>query len=197
MSLPTLRIPRAVRQRLLSWAHSNHIDTREPEFTIGSGADPFLRRWYVIRENQRWLGLDPDRRHRVLQENQRADTDRKLCTNIYVHQIIRSDDDRALHDHPWPWMTIILSGSYIECLPLRPSEPAGEVVGHRREPGDCVVRLRAERPHRLVLLGDAPVITLFVTGPKLREWGFWCENGWRHWRVFTATDESGNSRGCE
>jgi hypothetical protein len=31
-----------------------------------------------------------------------------------VHQILRSDSDRHAHDHPWPYLTIILRGGYWE-----------------------------------------------------------------------------------
>lgn len=44
-----------------------------------------------------------------------------------------------------------------------------------------------------------PAITLFITGPRVREWGFWCPKiGWRHWRVFTDPDNTGQiGRGCD
>ena len=32
--------------------------------------------------------------------------------NIYLHTIWCSDDDRALHDHPWPRCSIIVDGGY-------------------------------------------------------------------------------------
>jgi hypothetical protein len=35
--------------------------------------------------------------------------------NIYLHHFLHSDDDRALHDHPWWNVSILLrSGSYVE-----------------------------------------------------------------------------------
>lgn len=43
-----------------------------------------------------------------------------------------------------------------------------------------------------------PAWTLFITGPKIREWGFHCPNGWRHWREFVEETDHGNiGRGCE
>jgi hypothetical protein len=37
-----------------------------------------------------------------------------------------------------------------------------------------------------------------LTGPRIREWGFWCPQGWRHWRAFTS-GRNGETigRGCE
>ncbi|MDN5849106.1 MAG: hypothetical protein L0H63_05630, partial [Nitrococcus sp.] len=57
---------------------------------------------------------------------------------------------------------------------------------------------RARSAHRLALIDAEPVITLFITGPRVREWGFHCPQGWRHWRAFTAADNPGRiGRGCE
>ena len=42
--------------------------------------------------------------------------------------------------------------------------------------------------------------SLFITGPVIREWGFHCPNGWRHWKQFTVRDEFGSyvdEKGCE
>lgn len=107
--------------------------------------------------------------------------------NVYLHAICRDDDDRALHDHPWFNVSYILSGAYLEIT------PAGEF---RRQPGDVVLR-RPKYVHRLVV-ADGPVWSLFITGPRVREWGFWCPNGWRHHSEFTAPGNAGQiGRGCD
>lgn len=132
------------------------ITRRAPDLNIGGDANPYLRRWFVIPRN-RWF-------------------------NIYLHNIRRSDDDRALHDHPWWNLSIILRGSYVEIVPTE----GATTVAKYRETGSLVFR-KPTRSHRLIV-SDAgtPVWTLFITGPRLREWGFWCPNGWVHWRDFTA-----------
>ncbi|MFY9716316.1 MAG: hypothetical protein WAK40_00025, partial [Thermoplasmata archaeon] len=33
--------------------------------------------------------------------------------NVYLHHICRSDDDADPHDHPWSFVTFILSGEYV------------------------------------------------------------------------------------
>lgn len=33
---------------------------------------------------------------------------------IYLHRIRRPDNDRNLHDHPWPFLTLILRNGYVE-----------------------------------------------------------------------------------
>ena len=71
-----------------------------------------------------------------------------------------------------------------------------------RRPGD-VIRRPATAMHRLEVEDNARVLSLFFTGPKEREWGFDCPQGWRHWRDLVATvagpDGQPNSltgRGC-
>jgi len=135
---------------------------RKPDFVIGDKGDPYLLRWWIIPRNKRF--------------------------NIYLHKILRSDDDRALHDHPWWNVSIILRGSYIELM------PRGE---HRiRAAGDIVFR-KATALHRLISLGE-PCWTLFITGPRVREWGFACPQGFVVWHKFVAKDDKGQiGKGCD
>lgn len=103
----------------------------------------YLRRWHLVRT--RWGCL-------------------------YVHEIIGSDDDRALHDHRSWNVSVLLGGAYWEHL---------QGVVRLREHGDVVAR-RATTPHRLELMTQFAV-TLFLTGPHQRDWGFHTEAGWtRH-----------------
>jgi hypothetical protein len=90
---------------------------------------------------------------------------------VYLHCFCRSDYDRALHDHPWSSTSIILEGEYLEHL-------QDGTVEHRKA-GDVVSR-SAEAQHRVELIGGRRCWTLFITGPKVREWGFQCKDGWVH-----------------
>jgi hypothetical protein len=41
--------------------------------------------------------------------------------------------------------------------------------------------LRAPREfHRIELPGNKPAWSIFITGPKIRDWGFLTDNGWKH-----------------
>lgn len=131
---------------------------RTPDFVIGND---YLLRWWVIPRNE-W-------------------------SNVYLHDIRKSDDDRALHDHPWPNTSFLIFGSYIE------HTPDGSFI---RRTGDVVMR-PAEALHRLEVIPGERAISLFVTGPKQREWGFACPQGWVHWRDFTNPEDSSQTgRGC-
>jgi hypothetical protein len=51
---------------------------------------------------------------------------------IKLHHILRSDEDRDCHDHPWSFLSIILAGGYFE---HRPDIRQGWVGGHGVLPG--------------------------------------------------------------
>lgn len=108
---------------------------------------PFMFRWYVIPKN-RWL-------------------------NVYYHNFVLDDDDRALHCHPWWNLSILVHGKYIEH-----TIAAGGV--HRREiveEGQWKFR-SATAAHRVELDHGRPTCSLFITGPVIRKWGFHCPSGW-------------------
>jgi hypothetical protein len=115
----------------------------------------------------------------------------RLLPQVYLHLVSSSDDDRALHDHPWPNASIILRGFYWE------HTIAAGGVHHKtlRSVGDVVLR-RSTAAHRLEVDSRFPAVTLFITGPVIRLWGFHCPQGWRDWKLFTG-GRSGPARGCE
>ena len=104
--------------------------------------------------------------------------------NIYLHLIVGNDSDRALHDHPWPFWTWVLMGRYLEIMP-----------GRRRivAQGDFLYR-PATHTHRIELsAGSRRCVTLFITGPHTRQWGFYTDNGWVDWRTYTDARDRGRS----
>lgn len=90
----------------------------------------------------------------------------KLGVAVRVHKILRSDDDRALHDHPWPYVTVILKGGYFEV-----TNKDGVEVSTWYGPGSILFR-KATDAHRLVLNDGDPATTLFITGRLQQVWGF-------------------------
>jgi hypothetical protein len=145
------------------WAFSYINKNPIPNFTIGDSDYVYLQRWFIVPRNP-W-------------------------NNVYLHRFLNSDDDRALHDHPWDNKSWIISGECNEHV-------LGGSVIHRKA-GDIVAR-NAIQAHRIELI-SGPLITLFFTGPIIRSWGFYCPQGWRHWRDFVSLTSEGNKRGkgCE
>lgn len=103
--------------------------------------------------------------------------------NLYLHRYVGSDDDRALHDHPWKSIGVVLWGALYEVTER----------GERRLWPWLPKYRSAYYAHRLRLKSDY-ALTLFFTFPKEREWGFHCPKGWVHWREFT--DKSGKKTGA-
>lgn len=141
----------------------------QPDFVIGPHDDPYMHRWYVIPKNRFF--------------------------NIYLHEFWRSDEPRALHDHPWWSLSVLLRGYLYDVT-------EDDVCLY--EWGSIKFRF-ANEAHRIVF-GSAfyppsrgRTISLFITGPRIREWGFLCPKGWVHWKDFTSNTD-GNSkagRGCD
>lgn len=143
------------------------VTRRAPDVVIGDRADPYLIRWWVIPRNRFF--------------------------NVYLHRFLRSDDDRALHDHPWANLSILLRGMYVE----HTIAAGGVNVRTERRAGAWKFRMFGSAAHRLELI-DGECWTIFITGPRYREWGFHCPLiGWVHWKRFTAADNPGEiGRGC-
>ena len=138
----------------------DRVMRREPDFVIGGAEKPYLLRWFVIPRNR--------------------------IFNVYVHRFLRSDDDRALHCHPWMNASILLRGEYAEHTIAQ----GGVAQCARLVAGDVRVRWSGRLAHRIELT-DGPCWTLFLTGPRYRSWGFHCPTRWVPWREFTAPDDSG------
>ncbi len=83
---------------------------------------------------------------------------------IRLHHIMESDNDRHLHDHPWWWISFILDGSYRE-YSLEYRQGVVFKAGSIRFNPRC-------RWHRLELLSNSGVWSIFVTGPYTQTWGF-------------------------
>jgi hypothetical protein len=169
---------------------------RKPDFTIGRSESLYMRRWYIIPRNRFF--------------------------NIYLHNMLRDDEDH-LHDHPWWNVSVILKGGYWEWTPQRPmtrwevvqwATPLAEKLYRDfirarkadryqmpvcdrewRPPGKVIFR-RATDAHRLVLDGATPSWSLFITGRNVRRWGFWCPQGWVEFSKFVRKTEDGNERGA-
>lgn len=136
---------------------------RPPDFIIGGYKRPYVRRWFLIPRNRFF--------------------------NVYLHQFLRSDDDRALHTHPWMNLSILLRGPYLEHL--------RNGIVKLRLVGDWVFRRSGNIAHRIELF-NGPVWTLFITGPRYQEWGFLCPKGFVHWRDFTSPADTGSvGKGCD
>jgi hypothetical protein len=109
--------------------------------------------------------------------------------NIFVHKFLKSDTE-DVHDHPWPFLTIILRGGYWEWTPQFDAQgrKSGEVA---RWYGPGSVRwAKASQYHRVELDPDVECWTLFMPGIKQRDWGFLVRNKWVQWEQYLAARSS-------
>lgn len=140
----------------------------KPHFVIGRPEDPYLYRWLLVPRNRFF--------------------------NLYLHKFLRDDEDLALHDHPWWFVSWLICGAYYEVT-------SGET--HHRRHLSLALRSALHR-HRVVLERDYPDDTmrvcwsLVLTGSKKRTWGFWCPKGFVPWFDFVKPNNPGEvGRGCE
>ena len=124
--------------------------------------EPYLERYYVFLKDRN-----------------------RFPFNIFVHKFLKSDPD-DVHDHPWPFATLILKGGYWEWRPQFDSE--GRKIGEIAKwcgPGSfrCT---GANTYHRVELDPDVECWTLFMPGRKQRDWGFLVRNQWIQWEEYLA-----------
>ena len=137
--------------------------------------NPYLIRYFIWKPD--WL--------------QRLGIDPKKAGRIYLHHIIRPDYDRALHDHPWSFVSIILKGGYYEWTKLVLHYTVGNKPVRIEQdqfrwygPGRILYR-PSPSPHRLELPEGKDAWSLVFIGPKKNEWGFYTAwNKWCHWKKY-------------
>lgn len=141
---------------------------------------------------------------------------------IFIHRFMRSDAGHP-HDHPWNFLTYIISGSYTEHFydRAKPKPKAwlqkqvngkavqsGVVFGEYwtetlnvRTAGSIAYR-RANDIHQVECdkeltldeIQDAPYTVCFI-GPRIREWGFWVDDvTFKDWREYLNIRNSNDPR---
>lgn len=101
-----------------------------PEF---HHAKPWVERYYLIfKKRPRWFPF-----------------------NLLIHRILDNDHGQGVHNHPCPYITVILTGGYWETL---------ATGRYWRRPGYIGWRA-ADTKHRVDIKPDTTPITLFIQGP--------------------------------
>lgn len=100
--------------------------------------------------------------------------------SLKIHKIVRPDNDRCEHDHPWWFVRLILYGGYKEIvhgktysrLPWRPW------LFWRIYP--CLPSFQ----HKIIKLNKEYNVSLVLCGRNKGYWGFITKKGWIHWKKF-------------
>lgn len=180
----------------------------KPDFTIVDSGSPYLSRWHLtpwgyLRDLER-----PGKFLTLLRDGTRD------WPSIRLHKTLRSDNARALHDHPWASVSFILRGSCREITPdpnglfrwrgrcrmrgWTEADPEYSVGLQQSDPGTPnlyppITRLirnpgswvrRHADTPHRLEILDRPCWSLFFTGLHRREWGFHTGTGWVHWEDF-------------
>jgi hypothetical protein len=153
--------------KLLTWIGETFSSRKKRIVNDPCGAGPYLTRYYLFGHRTSRYAL-------------------------MLHHFHRSDMDRDLHDHPWPFWSLILSGGYWEVTPWRNSGlkfPPNLAQWFRPF---SVLKRPANWTHRVALQDNrGPVWTLVLRGKYERKWGFHTREG------FVPFDKYNYEQGCE
>lgn len=141
---------------------------RRPADYVVGGTRPIMLRWRLLPAN-------------------------RLCS-LYLHHFVRSDTG-LYHDHPWWSLSLVLKGGYYERTP----DADGRDTVRWCPPGTVLLR-RADALHLITLpliYGNCcgvtwqPAYSIMLAGPRVREWGFLCRDGWRRWQDAVSPADKG------
>ena len=91
---------------------------------------------------------------------------------ILMHWIHKPDEDAGMHDHPWWFVGFVLDGEYIE--KRAEIDRNGKWLHNlRNKTVRFLIRQPLNRAHQIVMTSSHRVITLLLTGPKAKSWGFY------------------------
>ena len=123
--------------------------------------EPLLERYYIFLKDRKWFPF-----------------------NMFIHKFLKGDPD-DVHDHPWPYATLILKGGYYEWIPIFTEwdDQPNVMYAQRkvwRGPGHFRI-CKADSFHRIELKPGVTAWSLFIPGPHKKEWGFLVKgNKWIH-----------------
>lgn len=137
--------------------------------------NPYLERFYII---PRWMTLGLFR--------------------VVIHRFWRSDSTHdGLHDHPWPFLSVVLRGGYWEHVLVNRKRveknfEIPRVFVKRRAPGHIILAM-PRHMHRVELFTEnADTWTLVFMGPRVKAWGFLVRGVYYPWRVWIGKRRNQN-----
>lgn len=138
-----------------------------PDHLLHADESYYMKRW--------WLIGTPEKKERP--------------AALRLHHIITRDLDRHLHDHPWPFFSLVLDGWYVEERPVsrNPCFDGDEEATYQvvRRAGDFAYRRATDR-HRISAVSPGGVWTLIAIGSITHWWGFYTPHGKVYWRDYVG-----------
>ena len=108
----------------------------------------------------------------------------KFGVAIRIHHILRSDDDRHMHNHPWNARTFILRGWYIEKRREDNGDDSLSFMSMGR-----IEKLTPADFHTVLDVSEGGVYTMFVTFDYQWSWGFLVNGETFPWRDYLAAKQ--------
>jgi hypothetical protein len=144
---------------------------------VGRFYERLGRKKVISSDNYMW-------RHYLVFKGHHGDSPSDHRYNAFLHNI-RGSDEPVYHDHPWPYLTLILAGGYWEHTPI--FDIGGVPIADSKKwygPGSVIVS-KPDHFHWLEM-GKESTWTLFMRGKRVQEWGFrplWSveKTPWKEW----------------
>jgi hypothetical protein len=126
-----------------------------------------IRKLFLVKEISSRYGEVHFRRYRIISSP---------WFNIYIHHILKSDEDLHPHSHPFDFISIILYGGYEEVRHINTSNRLIDYLGVK-----TIVKwftsFKYNEFHKIKLLKNS-CVTLVFTGPRItKDWGYLTEKG--------------------
>jgi hypothetical protein len=137
------------RRRSMTWL--NRLFRLE-QINGGTRCPTYLYRWTVFQPRWGWL----------------------KGFGIYLHRFVAEDWSRDMHDHPKRFISVGLSGGYVEHTPN----------GSRTYRAPWIRSFPAKHIHRITLGQDKECWTLVIVLRATRPWGFWHAGSWIPWKEY-------------
>lgn len=179
----------------------------KPHFTIREGDRVYLYRWHLIPRNKyfniylhKFVGDDPDR----------ALHDHPWRSWSWLFKGSYQEIKRVAYQNSFTGKTEVVESwqtfgrwSWIR----REAEYAHRIVLFKDIITVNDIAADVEVPVKHLQLGAGedklfeiprPAWTIFITGRRVRDWGFWCPQGWRFWKEFVDPKNHGKiGKGCD
>jgi hypothetical protein len=101
--------------------------------------------------------------------------------SLYLHHIHRADTEDDPHDHPWPFASLVLCGSYREVVYPDKANPR---VRFSRTRSRWSLRAVGKKAAHMITAVNGPLWTLVITGRDHGDWGFYRRGEYSLWRDY-------------
>lgn len=171
------------------------MGARRPYFDIlGADGSLYMGRWWLFGGSGFSLDTGDPRDDRTLAQRGWKRTGLDAAIGLLVaarlHHIAREDRARDFHTHPCSFVSIVVSGWYIERTPKNQAQPAHfDVTQYRdivRRAGSIAFRRGSDR-HTITEVSPGGCWTIFLMGKKSGSWGFWTKAGFINWRNYKVS----------